>query len=245
VRAVHTGPVIGVSAQLVLLAALAGTVGLSVSGWVVGITCGVIANGAVARGLARSGADRLGPAGRVTLTRATLAGGVAAMTADSFDRPISVATLVALTVVALCLDAVDGWVARRTGTESRFGAHFDMEVDAFLILVLSVYVARTTGGWVLAIGAARYVFIAAGWVLAWMRGMAPARYWGKVVAVAQGIVLTCAAADVLPRWLTTAALVGALGLLTESFGRDVWWLWRHRRLEPGRIVVAARTGRTG
>jgi phosphatidylglycerophosphate synthase len=152
---------------------------------------------------------------------------------------------VALTVVALCLDAVDGWVARRTGTESRFGAHFDMEVDAFLILVLSVYVARTTGGWVLAIGAARYVFIAAGWVLAWMRGMAPARYWGKVVAVAQGIVLTCAAADVLPRWLTTAALVGALGLLTESFGRDVWWLWRHRRLEPGRIVVAARTGRTG
>jgi hypothetical protein len=31
-----------------------------------------------------------------------------------------------------------------------------------------------------------------------------------------------------------------LALLGESFGRDVWWLWRHRRGEPGRIVVSAR-----
>ena len=29
-------------------------------------------------------------------------------------------------------------------------------------------------------------------------------------------------------WLTTAALVVALALLAESFGRDVLWLW-HRR----------------
>ena len=56
--------------------------------------------------------------------------------------------------VALLLDWVDGQVARRTHTESAFGARFDMEVDAFLILVLSVYVASTTGWWVLIIGAA-------------------------------------------------------------------------------------------
>ena len=36
-----------------------------------------------------------------------------------------------------------------------------MEVDAFLILVLSVYVAQSLGAWVLAIGLARYVFVAA------------------------------------------------------------------------------------
>ena len=145
VRAVQRDPAIGLIAQLVLLAALAGTVGLSGSGWVVGIACGVITNAALARGLARYGADRLGPADRVTLTRATLAGGVAALTADSFGRPAAVTTLVALTVVALVLDAVDGWVARRTETASTLGAHFDMEVDAFLILVLSVYVARSAG----------------------------------------------------------------------------------------------------
>ena len=236
---VRTGPVIGLIAQLALLAALAGTVGLGGPGAFVGIACGVTTNAALARGLARSGAGALGPADRVTLTRATLAGGVAALTADSFDRTAPVTTLVALTVVALVLDAVDGWVARRTETASTHGARFDMEVDAFLILVLSVYVARSTGGWVLAIGAARYAFVAAGWLLPWMRGSLPPRYWCKVVAATQGVVLTFAVADVLPRSLMVVVLVASLALLTESFGRDVWWLWRHRR-EPGRIVVSAR-----
>ena len=96
--------------------------------------------------------------------------------------------LVTLAVVALALDAVDGWVARRTGTASPLGARFDGEVDAFLILVLSVYVARSAGAWVLAIGAARYAFLAAGWLLPWMREPLPPRYWRKVVAATQGIV---------------------------------------------------------
>ena len=159
----------GLIAQVLLLVALAGTVGLGGAGWVVGVTCGVITNAALARGLSRYGSDRLGPADWVTLTRATLAVGVAALVADSFDRPAPVTLLVTLTAVALMLDAVDGWIVRRTGTASTLGAHFDGEVDAFLIVVLSVYVARSAGAWVLAIGAARYVFLAAGWLLPWMR----------------------------------------------------------------------------
>ena len=212
-RAVQAGPVTGLIAQVLLLAALAGTVGLSGAGWVVGVTCGVITNAALARGLSRYRVDRLGPADWVTLARATLAVGVAALVADSFDQPAPVTLLVTLTVVALALDAVDGWVARRNRTASTFGAHFDGEVDAFLILVLSVYVARSTGAWVLAIGAARYAFLAAGWLLPWMREPLPPRYWRKVVAATQGIVLTIAAADVLPQALTQAALVVALALL--------------------------------
>ena len=143
-----------------------------------------------------------------------------------------------LAVVALALDAVDGWVARRSRTVSALGARFDGEVDAFLILVLSVYVARSAGAWVLVIGAARYVFLAAGWLLPWMREPLPPRYWRKVVAATQGIVLTIAAADVLPLGLTQAALVAALVLLAESFGRDVWWLWSHR---PPRAVEPSLT----
>ena len=92
VRAVQAGPVTGLIAQVLLLAALAGTVGLSGAGWVVGVTCGVIANAALARGLSRYRSDRLGPADWVTLARATLAVGVAALVADSFDRPAPVAT---------------------------------------------------------------------------------------------------------------------------------------------------------
>jgi phosphatidylglycerophosphate synthase len=239
VRAVHIGPVTGLLAQMVLLAALAETVGLSASGWVVGIACGVITNALLARGLARFGADRLGPADQVTLIRATLAGGVAALIADSFGRPAPVTTLVALTVVALVLDAVDGWVARRTETESTLGGLFDGEVDAFLILVLSVYVARSAGAWVLAIGAARYAFLAAGWGLPWMRRTLPPRFWRKVVAATVGVALTFAVPNVLPQFLTNAVLAVSLALLAESFGRDVGWLWRRRRVERGRVMVSA------
>ena len=85
VRAVQAGPVIGLIAQALLLAALAGTVGLSGAGWVVGVTCGVIVNAALARGLSRYHRDRLDPADWVTLARATLAVGVAALIAGSFD----------------------------------------------------------------------------------------------------------------------------------------------------------------
>ena len=53
--------------------------------------------------------------------------------------------LIGLTVPALILDAVDGWLARRTRTATELGARFDMEVDAFLILALSVFVSRAAG----------------------------------------------------------------------------------------------------
>jgi phosphatidylglycerophosphate synthase len=237
VRSVQRDPAIGLTAQLVLLVALGRTVGLNGAGWVVGVACGAVTIVALSRGLARYGADRLGPADRVTLTRATLAGGVAALTADSFGGSAALTTLVALTVVALALDTVDGWVARRTATASRLGGHFDMEVDAFLILVLSVYVARSAGAWVLAIGVARYAFGVARWLLPWLRGSVPPRYWRKVVAATQGVVLTFAAADILPRWLTVGALAASLALLAASFGSETWWLWRNRGVEVGQVGV--------
>jgi phosphatidylglycerophosphate synthase len=237
VPAVRIGPSIGLLSQVILLVALAGTVGLTVSGWLVGIAYGVGTNVALARGLHHFGAGALGPADRVTLVRATLVGAVAALMADAFVQPVAVPALVTLSVVALVLDAVDGWVARRTGTVSPLGARFDGEVDALLILVLSVYVSNSIGPWVLAIGAARYLFLVAGWLLPWMRAQLPPRYWRKSVAAIQGITLTVAAADVLPRRGTEAVLVVALVLLTESFGRDVWWL---RRESVRSVVIAER-----
>jgi hypothetical protein len=119
----------------------------------------------------------------------------------------------------------------------------DGEVDAFLILALSVYVAQTHGAWVLAIGLARYVFLAGEWLLPWMRAPLPPRRWRKVVAALQGVVLTVAAAEVLPRGLTQAALAVALVALLVSMGECVWWLWRRRdetraqapEVEPGPV----------
>jgi phosphatidylglycerophosphate synthase len=233
-RMAQTAPVTALIAQVLLITGLAVTVGLNgtglaPAGWAVGVACGVVANTALARGLSRYRVDRLSPADWVTLARATLAVGVAALVADSFSEPAPVTVLVSITALALVLDAVDGWVARRTHTTGRLGAQFDAEADAFLILVLSVYVARSAGAWVLAIGAARYAFLVAGWLLPWMHHPLPPRYWRKVVCATQGIVLMIAAAAILPPALTRTALVVALALLAESFGRDVWWLWTDRR----------------
>jgi phosphatidylglycerophosphate synthase len=229
VRESHAGTAIGLIAQVLLLAVLTATVGLGTPGWVVGVACSVAMAVALARALARNPRDRLAPASWVTLARATLAVGVAALAADSFARDTPVALLVMLAAVALALDLADGWLARRTGTASALGARFDGEVDAFLILALSVYVARTSGAWVLAIGAARYLFLAGEWLVPWMRAPLPVRRWRKLVTAAQGIVLTVAAAGILPRGLTQALLLAALGALAASFGECVWWLWRHRQ----------------
>src|SRR3954471_18703992 len=157
--------------------------------------------GLMAGRLSRSGAGRLGPADWVTLARGTLTVAVAALVVESLHRAVPVALLVSFAAMALVLDAVDGWVARRTRT-TVFGARLDGEVDAFLIAVLSVYVARSVGGWVLTIGLARYVFGAAGWGPRGLRAPLPPRHWRKVVCAIQGIVLTVAAADVLPPSLT-------------------------------------------
>jgi phosphatidylglycerophosphate synthase len=232
-RTALTVPLTMLAAQVLLIGGLAVTAGLDGSGlgpagWAVGLASAGAMSLALARGRSYWSTYRLGPADWVTLTRAALTVGVAALVADSFTDSVPVALLVSLAALALVLDAVDGRIARRTGTTSALGGQMDGEVDAFLILVLSVYVARFSGAWVLTIGAARYVFLAAGYALPWLREPLPPRYWRKVVCAAQGIVLTIAAAQVLPSSLVDAALAVALVLLVESFGRDVWWSWSHR-----------------
>ncbi|TCC10293.1 CDP-alcohol phosphatidyltransferase family protein [Kribbella soli] len=232
-RSILTGQLAGFACLLVLLGVLAATTGLDVAGWAAGVASGAGLAALTARSMAHHRRDGLGPADRVTLARAVLACGVAALTADSFGGQTPVTIFVAISTIALVLDGVDGQVARRTGTASAFGARFDMEVDSFLVLVLSVYVAHTMGWWVIAFGAARYVFVAAGWALPWLRGSLPPRYWAKVVAAIVGIALTVAAARILPDAVTTVMLLIALGLLAESFGRHTWGLWRVAGGPPG------------
>jgi len=217
---VQTGPAVGVLGLFGLLTELTVDGRLSPVGWLVGLGCAALGYLSLTGALDRRAAVQLGPADRVTLLRAVLVGGVAALAAGGDSR----ATLVSLAVLALILDAVDGQVARRTRTVSALGARFDLEVDAFLILVLSCYLVGPIGGWVLAIGFARYAFVAAGWLVPALRAPSPPRYWCKVVAAIQGIALT--AAVLLPVRLAELALAGALLLLAESFGRQTSWLLR-------------------
>lgn len=229
---------------VVLLLGLAAAPGIHAGGVAAGLACGTVLVVAAARSARRAGVETWGPADLVTLGRAALACGVGALVVDSAANGAAggVPALVGLACVALVLDAVDGRVARRTGTTSRLGARLDGEADAFLMLVLSAYVATTVGPWVLAVGLVRYVFAVAGWGLPWLRADLPPRYWRKVVTATAGIALVVAAADVSVA-ATYAGLALAAVLLAESFGRDVGWLWQRRRHEASCPAPAAAPAR--
>ncbi|WP_340374723.1 CDP-alcohol phosphatidyltransferase family protein [Streptomyces sp. SS7] len=233
-RLVQQETAVGAGVQILLLALLGSAIGMGPAGWVTGLVFAVATWAVLSRALHRSRLRSFGPANRVTLGRATLVGGVTALVADSFESAPPVTLLVALTAVALILDGVDGKVARRTGTSTALGARFDMEVDAFLILVLSVYVSMALGPWVLLVGAMRYVFVAAARVAPWLNAPLPPSMARKTVAALQGICLLVAGADLLPRGGNVAVMLLALGTLLWSFGRDVLWLYRTSRVRAAR-----------
>ncbi len=128
--------------------------------------------------------------------------------------------------VAFALDGVDGWLARRSGLASRFGARFDMETDALLGAVISVWllVSGTTGPEILVLGFMRYAFCAAGLVLPALRADLPEAFRRKSICVVQiGALVTLLfpltpAIAVLPISFTAAIL------LAWSFFVDIKWL---------------------
>ncbi|MET7382338.1 CDP-alcohol phosphatidyltransferase family protein [Streptomyces sp. NPDC005526] len=235
-RLVQQETAVGAGVQILLLALLGTAIGMGPAGWLTGLVFAIATWAVLSRALHRSRLRSFGAANRVTLGRATLVGGVTALVADSFESSPPVSLLVGLTAVALILDGVDGKVARRTGTTTALGARFDMEVDAFLILVLSVYVSMSLGPWVLLIGAMRYAFVAAARLLPWLNAPLPPSTARKTVAALQGILLLVAGADLLPTAANFAVTLLSLTLLVWSFGRDVLWLRRSSRL---RVVETA------
>ena len=176
----------------------------------------------------------LGPANRVTLARATLVLPLAALALlPGVFTGAGYWWIVGLSATALVLDGVDGPLARRTGTESAFGARFDMELDAFLLMALSALVWRSgkVGSWVLLVGGLRYFFVLGGLLWPPLRGTLPPSRRRKVVCVAQGVVLVICLAPVTGPAAAAALAASALLLLVYSFVVDTWWLARSAR--PG------------
>lgn len=172
--------------------------------------------------------DDFGWANRVTLVRVVLVSNLAgALLAPEFIRYNGI-LLASLALTAIALDGLDGWIARVNDSTSRFGARFDMEIDALLILVLSIAVllADRAGLWVLAIGSIRYAFILASGLLPWLRGDLPPSTWRKAVCVTQGIVLAAALLPWPAEVPVQSALGAALAALIHSSSRDILWLWR-------------------
>jgi len=177
------------------------------------------------------GAAGLGAANRVTLVRATLVIPIAALL--PWSGGLGTAGLwwiIAAGSLALVLDGVDGKVARATGTATSVGARFDMELDAFLLLVLAIlaWSAGPLGPWVILVGLLRYLFLLAGWIWPALQGELPESRRRKVVCVVQGIALLVALGPIISPPAAFLAAAVALALLVHSFGVDTWWLVRHR-----------------
>ena len=81
--------------------------------------------------------SRFGAANGVTLARLVLLAPLVGLLGAE-PSPTRAWLGIAISGPVLALDYVDGWLARRHGTASDFGARFDMETDALLILLLSV-----------------------------------------------------------------------------------------------------------
>ena len=172
---------------------------------------------------------RIGPANYVTTVRAALVSLVAGLVGEPSTSPLAVAA-VAASALALALDGLDGWLARRTRLASAFGARFDMEIDALLILVLSIlaWQYRKAGAWVLASGLLRYGFVAAGSIWIWLRRPLVPTVRGRAMCAAQivGLMLVLMPAITPPASARIAVM--ALAALAYSFAVDILWLWRHR-----------------
>lgn len=176
--------------------------------------------------------DRLGLCNLVTLIRLGL---VATLVAPLWMGAGPSWSVLALATLAFALDGLDGWLARRSGLESAFGARFDMEVDSALALVLALNAAVGAGmnpilaGVVVgALGLPRYAFLAAGLALPWLRHDLPPRFARKAVCVLQIAVLITLQVPGLPPYLVAVMVSVAAAALVWSFVRDGLWLWKAR-----------------
>ncbi len=172
---------------------------------------------------------RFGPANRVTLGRLVLVLALAATAGAAPSAALGWGLVVVATVAAL-LDALDGALARRSGLASPFGARFDMETDALLILVLALLLWQLgrVPAWVLAAGAMRYAFVAAAAAWPWLARPLPPSVRRQAVCVVQIVLLIVALGPIVPPALATALAALGLTLLAWSFAVDVAWLARRR-----------------
>jgi phosphatidylglycerophosphate synthase len=132
-------------------------------------------------------------------------------------------TLLALIVLGLfALDGLDGYLARRRGTTSEFGALFDMETDAYFVLMIEVVLFHRgdLGAWILVTGVLRYVYVLVRAFVPARRPDVPRSRFGRLAFT--GLALGLFFAFALPGPIGQAcALVGTV-LVTASFARSFY-----------------------
>ena len=165
----------------------------------------------------------LGACNGVTLARVAMV----AFLVGALAVPDASAWLVfGVALVAFALDGVDGWLARRAGLVSDFGARFDMETDAGLGAVIAVWLlaSGTAGPEILVLGFMRYAFVAASFFAPALRAPLPEAFRRKAICVVQIAALILLTFPLTPSIIALPLGIGAALLLSWSFLIDILWL---------------------
>ncbi|MBI3709449.1 MAG: CDP-alcohol phosphatidyltransferase family protein [Proteobacteria bacterium] len=219
-----------VAVAAILAAKVAGSVA---GGWMTGVAGAVVLIAYIAacfiilRGLgAHAPHVAFGLANRITLVRVAIVCLIVGLAIS--DTAMSAWAVVVAALIAIGLDGVDGAVARHHGTQSAFGARFDMEVDAALILSLAAALVNSgkVGAWILLAGALRYLFVAAGRMLPWLAAPLPPRRRRQAICVIQELALAAALLPIADAAAATAIAGIVLVLTASSFAIDIFWLAR-------------------
>lgn len=174
---------------------------------------------------------RFGPANVVTLIRGAGVSTLLGLAAAGGPHEGTGAWTPALgAAVLLALDGLDGRIARHTRLASAFGARFDMEVDALLILTLCLLAVTSglVGGWLILLGLMRYGFVALGRLAPRFARPLPPSMRRRAVCGGAILLLALLLAPPLAPLAPTLGAV-ALGLVGGSFAMDLAWLARAPR----------------
>lgn len=156
-----------------------------------------------------------GYANQVTLIRFVLLLFTLAM-----QSVLNVYVFVALVVVVMIADGIDGYLARKYDQASAFGEVFDMEVDAFLALSISylIWLDHHEVWWVLIAGLLRYVFALLYRMIGWQRRKRPSMPESKVFAVLFFIALLTP--FIMPWGISIWIVTAGCALVTFSFLKE-------------------------
>ncbi len=170
---------------------------------------------------------KFGLANRITLGRVMINSTIAGFLGETATPAIAY-VIVSLGLVSLVLDGFDGHLARRSRMASPFGARFDMETDALLVLLFSLlaFSFDKAGLWVMLSGMLRYLFVAASWFLPWMRATLPQSRRRQTVCVIQIAVMLAVLLPFVTSPLSDLLSAVTLCILACSFLVDVVWLWK-------------------
>lgn len=153
-----------------------------------------------------TGATSVTPATWVTLLRGAMAALLVGFILTDYPAGLLAWIPAVVFAVAGLLDAVDGWIARTTDTVSKAGERLDTEADGLLVLVgtLLVVADGLAPLWFLAVGAARYLFVA-GCLFRESRGLSVGTDDARVLKLTTYVSTMCAIwVGLLP--VTTATL---------------------------------------